>query len=88
MDSLEELEISYRSRAIKLRALAEIDKCEHTREMLRSVADDYDEMAETAAAIGRTYDCVQQPGNEFREDALPNDTRGLQYTGGATWDSH
>ena len=55
MSKLQRLASSYRHRAEELRMLAELDSCKETGTLLVYVATRYEEKAENADAIERSY---------------------------------
>jgi len=69
MDNLRGLISRYRLRAEMSRTLADSDSCMQTSAMLLMVADRYDEMAETADAIDRTYHALREGQPDFHRSA-------------------
>jgi hypothetical protein len=65
MDNLRRLSDSYKLRAEELRMIAEMDLCISTSKQLMSIAHSYDQMAECADAIARSYQKMRM--NEERQ---------------------
>ena len=60
MSEARELAQSYRFRAEELRAIADLDRDTPNREILIQVAQDYDRMAHSMEAVGRTHRSISR----------------------------